>query len=192
VIHTFFRLFRTCWLAGRPGGGKTSLAIYMALHLIASGYASKLVANIELRLPGSSSTKLDSVHDVRSITNSVVILDEAWLYLGKGVGQKAVQQWLAMIRHGNQYLLLPSVLPLTDQVQYFTLQRTWNLVPVALPLWVYNWRLNAGATHDKGRWLWWHPSQVFSLYDHTANQPGDTYYVYEFAAEEDAIEGVGK
>jgi len=187
MLMDYVRLFRTVWLAGRPGGGKTSLSIAMSLQLVAGGYADKICSNTPLRI-GTLEGEIDAkgaqgLHDV------VIILDEAWQHLGKGARLAERDAWFAYRRHHNQYLILPSVLDLCPMASNFIVERTMNWSPFGIPLWVYGYSLQSSKLKGKkgrrvgqadvGKYYWWHPSRVFPYYDNKYN-PGEVYYVYSF------------
>jgi len=181
-VLRYLTLFRTCWISGRYGGGKTALAIWLSLELVKRGYADKIVTNTELTFMQPSDTiRADQCHEVQ---DCAVILDEAWLLLPQGASNKQSQEWLAYLRKNNQHILLPSVLPLARQVSNFIVERWFNGLAVGLPLWGYSYQLKAAGIGkqkaEMASFYWYRPSRVFKLYDHTA-RPGDKYYVYQFA-----------
>lgn len=170
-------VFRCVWLAGRPGSGKTALSVHLALGLANSGWARRIISNIELRGVGRYLGYVGTMEEARSIEDSAFILDEAWQYLGRGVSVKDVRAWFAQIRHYNQFLILPSVLALTDQARSFEVRRMLNLVPVGIPLWLYRWQVSSGSDKDKGKFWWFRPQGVFDFYDHLGTT-SEGFYVY--------------
>lgn len=181
TVIRYLTLFRTCWISGRYGGGKTALAIWLSLELVKQGYADKIVTNTELTFASPVDTvRSDQVHEIE---NCAVILDEAWLLLPQGASNKHTQEWLAYLRKNNQHILLPSVLPLAKQVSSFMVERWFNGLQLGVPFWGYTYQLRSasiGKRRDEVASFWWfRPSKVFSLYDHKA-RPGDKYYVYSF------------
>jgi hypothetical protein len=184
TVIRYLTLFRTCWISGRYGGGKTALSIWLALQLVERGYANKIVTNTELTFAVPVDTlRAGQVHDIE---DCAVILDEAWLLLPRGASNKQAQEWLAYLRKNNQHVILPSVLPLAQQVSNFIVERWFNGLALGVPLWGYSYQLRSAGIGKKqtevGSLYWWRPSQVFELYDHKA-RPGDKYYVYEFQSE---------
>lgn len=183
MIPYFLTTYRTLWLRGRPGGGKTSLSVYLARMLCQQNYALNIAANIPLSGLGPLTHVLDDPLELRTIENTVMILDEAYFELDMGSSSKAVKTWLGTIRHRNQYLLLPSVLELNRQTRVFTCQRFFNGMLIGLPLWIYRWDIQNGPSKDRGFWSFWQPSQVFKLYNHRP-QLGSfdmgKYYVYRY------------
>ena len=178
MLPYFLTIFRTLWLRGRPGGGKTSLSIKLAMELVNGGYAHNVAANTPLNI-GIKPEIVEDMEAVRAVKDTVIILDEAWQELGVGVRPKAVTDWMATIRHRNQYLVMPSVQELTRQAGTFSARRLWNGYLVGIPLWLYRWDI-AGKGRDKGdtgKWLWWNPKSVFGFYDHRRS-PDGKYYIY--------------
>lgn len=185
LLHTL-SVFRCVWLAGRPGSGKTALSVLLARGLCDQGWARRIITNIQLNGVGRLLGEVESMEDARAIEDAAIILDEAWMYLGRGVSVKDVRAWFAQIRHYNQYLILPSVLALTDQARSFEVRRMLNLVPVGIPLWVYRWFVSSGSDKDKGKFWWLHPQLIFPLYDHLGT-PSEGFYVYTLD-EQDTLE----
>lgn len=183
-LFRFVRTFRVVAFAGRPGGGKTSLAVWTAYNLALSGDVVRVAANLPLSAPfvqvdvGLSSDDVLALHDV------AIVLDEAWQQVGRG-RDKRVEFWLAYPRKYNQFLLLPSVLPLVAAVSAFNVRREFNGMAFGLPLWSYRYTL-VGVKHRKGRdfsgsWWWWQPARVFGMYD-SAALASDSFGLYEVQA----------
>lgn len=190
----YVHLYRMLWLSGRFGGGKTSLAIYIALWLVGKGYARYIASNVPL-LFGKEVERRDikalrriGADGKPEVQHTVILLDEAWQQLGVRKGHNA-EDWLAYTRKANNYLLMPSVLPLAKEVQQLKCSRTFNGSTFGVPLWYYWWRLGEGKGEDgdKGHFWWWNPSRVFSLYDHTG-VPTDDYGIYDCWSETSEIE----
>lgn len=181
-------VFRCVWLAGRPGSGKTALSVKLALGLVSDGWARRIVSNIALVGVGRLLGRVDTMEQARAYEDSVLILDEAWQYLGRGVSVKEVRAWFAQIRHFNQFLILPSVLALTDQAKSFEVRRTLNLVSIGIPLWVYAWKIHSGSLKDQGRFFWIRPQSVFGLYNHLGTTI-EGFYVYSFDESDQEIGG---
>jgi hypothetical protein len=178
----YVTLFRTLWLAGRYGGGKTALAVYLAAELVSNKFASTIVSNLPLDL-GVSGTVIKK-GDIAEITDAVLLLDEGWQELEVGASNKAIKEWLAYLRKQNHFVLMPSVLALARQVSIFTVERRFNGLPFGVPYWFYQWRLTTGLQtkkrSDRG-WLWWHyPQRMFGSYDTEYRPDGQRWFVYEF------------
>lgn len=181
----YVHLYRMIWLSGRFGGGKTSLAIAIAQWLCGQQYARYIASNIPLNF-GREVSRVD-IKGLRAmgpdgkpaIRDCVILLDEAWMYLGERKGH-AADDWLAFVRKANNYLLMPSVLPLAKVVQQLVCGRHFNGLVFGVPLWLYWWRLGKGkgVDGDKGRFFFWNPSKVFALYDHTG-VPQEDYIIYD-------------
>jgi len=179
LLH-YVTIFRHLWLAGRFGGGKTSLAVSLAFQLVQGGYARRIATNTPLRIEAKSVTVVDK-SELGHLTDCVVLLDEAWLELGHGAAPAKVKEWFAYMRKNNQYLLMPSVLPLVRQASIFRVDRQFNGLVFGAPVWLYRWSLNTGdrKSNDSGRYLWWFPQRIFGSYDHEA-RPGQDYYIYNW------------
>lgn len=185
-MFDYVRLYRMLWLSGRFGGGKTSLAIALAQALCAKGYARFIASNIplffgrEIRRVDIKGLRAVDAAGLPVVRDTVIILDEAWQHLGERKGH-AADDWLAYMRKANNFLLMPSVLPLAKVVQQLTCARFFNGMVFGIPLWLYWWRLGKtgkGVDGDKGRFWWWHPAKVFALYDHSG-VPLEEYIIYD-------------
>lgn len=170
-------LYRVLWLGGRPGGGKTSLALWTALQLLRGGYCDKLATNLELTV-GEVVQTCDDTSDVVKVRDVAIVYDESWGELGTGY-DKNLRTWLALPRKLNQFILLPSVLPLTKHVQQLRVERIFNGYLYGLPVWFYRWKLGFEKKPYQGVFPWFNPSRVFPLYDHEA-APLASYKVYRF------------
>jgi hypothetical protein len=177
----YITLFRTVWLAGRYGGGKTALGVHLALSLVEQKFASTIVSNLPLNI--GTPTIIDR-GDIADVRDAVLLLDEGWQELEIGSGQKKIKEWLAYLRKQNHYVLLPSVLSLAKEVAHFTIERRFNLLPLGIPYWVYKWRLVTGAYTKKDvqfGYIYWHkPSRIFGTYDTEYRPDGQKWYLYKF------------
>lgn len=183
LIPYFLSTYRTLWLRGRPGSGKTSLAIYLARLLCHEKKALHIGCNIPLSGCGEQIHEFDDPLELRTIENTVIILDEAYYELDVGSSSKSVKTWLGTIRHRNQYLILPSVLELNRQTRVFSANRLFNGMMIGLPVWIYRWDLLNGASKDRGFWPFFRPSQVFRHYNHRpilGQFDEGKYYVYRW------------
>lgn len=176
MLYAYVKTFRTIWLAGRFGGGKTSLAVALALSLVRDGSCKFIASNVALTV-GELVRKADA-QEIRDVRDCAILLDEAWSVLGTGFDKNA-RDWLAYLRKRNQYLLMPSVLPLARCVRTLTVERRFNGLIFGLPVWAYRWRLSSGTGDEKGTYLWWRPKRIFGAFD-TLGEPGDEWGIYEF------------
>jgi hypothetical protein len=177
--------FRTVWLAGRYGGGKTALAVELATQLVEEKFADKIVSNLPLNVGGRLTVIKKG--DIADIKDAVLLLDEGWQELEIGSSQKAVKEWLAYLRKQNHYVLLPSVLSLAKEVSRYTIERRYNLLQLGLPYWVYQWRLITGTYTKKDTqhgWIYWgSPTNIFGAYDTEYRPDGQRWFLYEFNQE---------
>jgi len=178
VLLDNLTMFRSLWIMGRFGGGKTSLAVYITLLLADSGRISNIVTNLTLNL--GIEPKPVSQADVMDITDAVLLIDEAWEWVGTGQWKEA-KSWFAFLRKRNQFLLLPSVLPLTSITRVFRIERVRSYSQLGIPLWRYRWTIDNGELSTTAAksyaWSWWRPQRVFPFYSH-GEVPGD-WRVYQ-------------
>ena len=179
-MFNLFTVYRTLWCSGRPGGGKTSLAVYLSMRLVESQRVTGIGTNTRLKLPaGWVETERSSAEEMVQESDIALIIDEAWAEVGIG-NDKAVRTWLAYPRKKNQFLLFPSVLPVSRQVAVYRVERILNMSGLGLPVWAYRYSLSVGLGESvTGVWYWRNPARVFALYDHTATI-GNSYYVYRY------------
>lgn len=183
-------LYRMVWISGRFGGGKTSLALSIALWLCSKNYARYIAANISLKV--GREVGVVSGAELRRVScegpvyrDTVILMDESWTTLGKGVSRKSVVEWLAYMRKGNNFLVMPSVLPLVGEVGVLRVERVFNGLGLGLPVWLYRWHLgDYRRGGDRGWYLFLRPQSVFGLYD-TSAIPSEEFTIYDTWEEED-------
>lgn len=170
-------VFRALWLSGRPGGGKTLLAVVLSLRLLDMGFVERIVANVPITVTGLGKRELAAGEEPPSIVDAAIILDEAWGELGAG-NDKRLQSWLAYPRKRNQVLFFPSVLPLVRSLNNFRVMRLYALTQVGIPCWLYRYAINTGERKPLTGYVpLWQPSQYFGLYDSFSTPAG--WWVYE-------------
>jgi hypothetical protein len=175
--------FRLLWLSGRYGGGKTSLAVYLAARFCQANLVNKIVSNTPLRL--NEIARLDP-RDVHDVPDCVLLMDESWRYVGAGM-DKQVREWMAYMRKRNQILLMPSVMDIARPLRVVRIERKFNFAAFGFPVWWYTWFLNSATGKEKQQWFWWNPKRVFTLYNHSLPEMDD-FAVYEWSAPQQELE----
>jgi hypothetical protein len=159
--------FRTVWIRGRYGGGKTSFAVWLTLELLKRRYARHVVSNIELTHPALELVKTTNekkflrelvelyeyaatVDDVSAITSElvdcVILLDESWRMLAEDMPSQTRKTLTAYLRKLNQYLIMPSVMSVHKALTNFAIERVWDgRAALGLPVW---WYALITKTHD--------------------------------------------
>lgn len=166
--ETFLALlanYRILWVKGGFGGGKSALAYKVAYELVKSGQFKYIVSNIK----DIWSDPVESIEWSENDTlDAVIILDEGGLFLRFG---RDVEEYLTLLRKLNIVVLIPSVLPPSTRVTFFSCQRVMNLKRVGLPVWVMKWTLRYGEVNQE-TFFWTEPSEIFGVYD-TKAPPND-------------------
>jgi len=168
--------FRVVQISGRYGGGKTALAVHWSRRLSQEGYIAYVCANIPLALP----VVAEYVERPRNLSYTCYIVDESWQYLALDASAAAIKKELAYLRKYGNYMLLPSVIPLTKHISsfpsvsfVFSFSRLFNL-----HWWVYYWQVGTGRRSINGYWWWMNPNSVWGLYD-SSYIPVDKWWVYD-------------
>lgn len=156
--------YRLLWIAGRFGGGKTSLAFMMAQEWLKKGY--RLVTNGRCIW----SDKLDDLEFVDEFGHLklIVVLDEGGLEF-KGTRQvEAIASYAAKM---DVIYILPSFWPPVRSAQVVIAQPLFGFTRIGVPLIIYKWRVKLGGFDDGGYFGWWLPSEIYGVY--SRQDPGD-------------------
>ena len=151
--------FRTCWIRGRYGGGKTSFGVWLTLELLKRRYARHVVSNIELthhalELVRTTNEKkflkelvelyehAATVDDVSTLTSElidcVILIDESWRLLAEDMPSQTRKTLTAYLRKLNQYLVMPSVMTVHKSLTTFSVERVWDgRAALGISLWWY-------------------------------------------------------
>lgn len=156
-------MYRLIWISGRFGGHKTALAFQISKRYLEKGY--KLVTN-------SRSIWADDINDIQLDENnhlkSVVLLDEGGLYFKMG---RQIEQIAAYAAKMDCIYIIPSFFPPAKLAQIINIQPVVSLKSTGLPVIIYKWRVDIGAHHEKGFFIWWQPSEIYGIY--SRQDPGD-------------------
>lgn len=183
------RMIRYCWICGRYGGGKTTLALMLSDILVRSKVSRYVISNTPLAVDVPFETTFDE-RSLGDVHDSVIILDEAGIFLEDG-NKKLLKQWFAFLRHHNQIVLMPSVMPVVRYASMLRCQRMFNGLQLGIPTWLYRWELRMLAASDKGWFFWWNPASVFGLVD-TNYDPDGSWFIYDFSNEAVESDGDGE
>ncbi|MDZ4221192.1 MAG: hypothetical protein U1D70_19485 [Methylobacter sp.] len=158
--------YRIIWIQGRFGGGKTALAYQLAMELVRLGRVKYIISNVkDVVSDVPDDVKLDE-HDR---LNTAIIADEGGVFLRYG---RDVEEYLTMMRKLNIILIIPSVMPPSMRVRFFSVRRVMNLAVIGLPIWIYRWKLSYGGEVEKENFAWVDYKDIFGLYD-TLGAPVD-------------------
>jgi len=151
--------FRTVWIRGRYGGGKTSFAVWLTLELLKRRYARHVVSNIELTHDKLELVRVTNekkflrelvelyehaatVDDVSTLTSElidcVILIDESWRLLAEDMPSQTRKTLTAYLRKLNQYLVMPSVMSVHKSLTTYSVERVWDgRAALGLPVWWY-------------------------------------------------------
>lgn len=174
------RMMRFCWVCGRYGGGKTTLALKLADRLIRGKCVSKIAVNMPLDIDVPYTLTWDE-RELMELRDTVLLLDEAGQFLDDG-NRKVLKQWFSYLRKRNQIVLMPSVMPVVRYATSFRAQRLFNGMQMGVPVWIYRWTMKLFDSSDKGLFMWWNPSEIFGVFD-TDYEPNGSWYIYDFSNE---------
>jgi hypothetical protein len=195
--------FRTVWIRGRYGGGKTSFAVWLTLELLKRRYARHVVSNIELIHPDlelvrttnekkflkelvelyEHAADVDDVTTIESeLVDCVMLLDEAWRVLAEDMPAGPRKTLTAYLRKLNQYLILPSVMSIHKSLTAFSIERVWDgRAALGIPVW---WYALITRTHESIVTTSYFFTQfnVFKYYQSHA-LVSDKLYIYRYKAD---------
>lgn len=156
-------LYRSTFIYGRPGSGKTALAVWLAkqLHL---RYGYRVISNIYLRFGCIRNP------DPEDFYHAVVLLDEAADVLDAYEFKSELIRYFKYLRHRDLILLLPSVDEVHKRLRKLVVERIFNVEAVlGLPIWVYQWWRGPKTIPPKkgikGFFFWWVDEEVLGDYN---------------------------
>ena len=145
--------YRTLWIYGRLGGGKTTLAVWISAWLVAMGYADYTISNGAMTF---------ATKPLVPLKDTVILLDEAWLYIEDW---SSVKSYASFLRKNNLFLIMPSVFEVHHRLRKLTVHRFFNAMVAGVPLWVYRWDLASGSIKERGYFGVWAPLRATSHFD---------------------------
>jgi hypothetical protein len=168
MLLRYAELFRVVWIGGRYGGGKTSLAVQLAVDLVQAGAVGRIAANLHLSPPWRVCSEYACFSDLMQAEEGLaIVFDESWSELGLGAPPGKVKEYLAFLRKKRSVLLLPSVIPLSRSVRVCQVRRVFNGFAFGIPLWLYSVQTDIGGRRPESyRHWWWYPDRSWGLYDH--------------------------
>lgn len=158
--------YRMCWILGKLGGHKTSLAFKVAEDFLKKGY--RLFSNTPSPWCDPLNGLTEFIDDAGHV-KGIVILDEGGTQLSMN---KQVQMILSYPRKQDLILLIPSYWPPPRAAQTLRCQTLFGFYSIGLPLVMYQWRVDLGGFKDSGTFAWFYPAEVYGLY--SSNDPGDS------------------
>ena len=167
--------YRLLWIAGKFGGGKTSLAFYMSEPWLKKGY--RLITNGKC-IWADDLSKLDFIDEWGHL-KAVVVLDEGGLEFKASVQVETIAAYAAKM---DVIYLLPSFWPPVRRAQVVTAQPLFSFFTIGIPLIVYRWDVQLKGFKDGGYFYWWQPKEIFGVY--SRQDPGEiSSDIVEFLAQ---------
>lgn len=154
VFINTLRTFRLCWIGGRVGGGKTALAVRLAIHFYDRGWVDHIIGNF----PSVVFTSLSRVSDFRRL---FVILDEAGVWMRDG----DFDQVAAYLRKRDIYVVMSSFLSPPLRARSFNVQRVLNAHRFGLDFWTYSGIVDYMRVKERIPLIWYNPREVYGLWD---------------------------
>lgn len=171
LYFSYVKMYRSMWMGGRYGGGKTALAVATARELVRRHGYRHVVSNIPVSFAanwdweGRKWRGFDAVEprevDGFPRLDTVVVLDEGGLFLET---KRKVREFVAFLRKLNVVLLLPSVEEPHARLRKVLVERQFNFFRFGVPMWMYRVRTKGHLYRDEFSFLWWRPD-VFDQYD---------------------------
>ena len=167
--------YRLLWIAGKFGGGKTSLAYYMSEPWLKKGY--RLITN-------GKCIWADSLEDMQFVDEwghlkAVIVLDEGGLEFKASAQVETIAAYAAKM---DCIYILPSFWPPVRRAQVVTCQPLFSFHTIGIPLIVYRWDVQLKGFKDGGSFYWWKPQEIYGVY--SRQDPGEMASdIVEFLAE---------
>lgn len=157
------REIRVVHIAGRFGGGKTSMA-FMLATIFAERYGYSVVSNVASPIADDWET---IVYRPYEGCRAFVIVDEGGLWLQDAASCQAVAAYAAKL---DCVFVIPSRVEPHRSFSALWLQPVWGLYGVLIPYLHYRWGVALGKQRSQGAFGWWRSSEVHGLY--SRNDPG--------------------
>lgn len=154
IFLKMFLGFRVVSIRGRFGGGKTHLGVSLCYWLLGSGYVDRIVTNVPVFYHLD-----DGIHN---LTRTAIMLDESWSYINS---RDDVLTYSAYLRKLDSYLILPSVFDIHRRLDFFNVERIYNLQAFGIPAWYYKWSLSQSKNRDNGSFILVNPQSMYGTYD---------------------------
>lgn len=147
-----FVSYRLCYIGGRLGGGKTSLAIALARYLYDRGLVDGIFTNVPV--------DPRYIPVLNTVSRACVVLDEASLWASaRGSGLKDIG-YGAFARKLESWWVCSSKNKVDKELRDITVRRKADL-------WMFGWWLYAWMDEEgenSGWFIWTNPSCVFKRY----------------------------
>jgi len=150
--------YRLCWIGGRFGGGKTSLAFRLAQPFLERGY--RLLTNIR-SVWADDPEDIDFVDEFGHL-RLVVVMDEGGLWLKRNAQVEAMAAYAAKM---DVVYIISSYFAPASYFRVFKIKVLYGFRHIRIPLVFYRWSLrDVEGFADSGLLIWWNPAEVYGVY----------------------------
>jgi hypothetical protein len=148
------------YLAGRKGGGKTTLSFVLADHFLRSGICSGVWANIPHTYPVAT-----------SLQSAFIILDEAAQFFDARFSAMGFDLYTMWARKTDSFYVFPSVHAVDVRARNLQAIRLFDMDAIpGLRIWFYGWE---STYKEKGMFILVNPSHWFGTFDTKAIPTND-------------------
>jgi hypothetical protein len=168
----YVKQYRSVWITGRLGGGKTALATYVAYVLAKEGY--KIISNIRI----DRAIRLPNPQD---FSRAVVVLDEAADFLDAYEFRNELLPAFKYLRHFDLICIFPCVDKIHSRLRKLIVERVFRLealLPLPFPVWIYRFWVGPDKWRKKesigSYFVFIPPKWLFRCYDSTHGGRGVT------------------
>jgi hypothetical protein len=161
-LFNYARNYRTLWIKGRYGVGKTLLGMEIVEWFLDQGY--RLVTNTRCAW---ADNKEDIKPDVDGKLHVVLLLDEGGIFFGQN---SLVVQMISYLRKMDVVLIIPSRIPPARLVRVMAVQPWMPFKSIGIPVVILKWRISFDEVKDEGKMVWYGFSKYYGIY--SSNDPG--------------------
>ena len=177
--------YRSLWIKGHYGGGKTLLSFALARWLCEHQGYRYILSNMPSvwseRTPDDIvlNEEIQESGEVVITADAIFILDEGGLFMRFA---EQADQYLAFLRKLNIVVLCPSVMPVSMRLRSFTCKREYDFSWLGFPIWIYSYKVEG---EKDSYFAVMHYSNIYGVYSTVAppsDDAGLSIYLKEITA----------